>query len=74
MILLKKALKLFISIKHNKNKILIDSIWNVIDIISLFKIIDLINITFLILNVKMADLAIFLISWTKILSYHNFFN
>lgn len=40
----------------------------------MLKTIDLINATFSILNVKFANLAMFLLSWIEILNCYNIFN
>lgn len=58
-ILLKNALTLYMSARHNKNKMLTNTILNIIDSISMFNITDSINIELIIQNVKLADLIIF---------------
>lgn len=49
--------------------------WNVIHpAMSIFKSTDPIDIALLISNIKLADLAVFLFSWTELLSYYNAFS
>lgn len=45
-----------------------------IDFINISRITNLMNEAFLIANIKLADLAPFLSSWTKLSNYYNTFN
>ena len=70
-ILLKNTPSLFISARHSKNRVLTDTIWNVIDPSGISRLTDPINVTLLIPNIKFADPAIFLSSWIVISSCYN---
>lgn len=50
------------SARNNNNKVLTDILQNVIDCIDIFKIIESIDIAFLVLNIKLTNLTIFLLS------------
>ena len=71
LILLKNALSLSILARYSKNGVLTGTIWNVIDPNSISKLIDPIDVILLILNIKLADPAIFLLSWIVISSCYN---
>lgn len=73
-ILLKNAPSLFILARHNRNKVLTGTIWNVTDLIGMSKMTNSINVVFLISNVKLADLAIFLSNCIEVLNSYNAFN
>ncbi len=62
MILLKNVSYLFMSVRQSKNKILTGIISNLINLSNVFKLTDLINTALLILNIKLTNLAIFLLS------------
>lgn len=74
MILLKNALCLSISAKQSKNKVLIKTMWNVIYSSNISKLTDLINVALFISNIKLAELAVFLLSWIEVSSCCNTFN
>ena len=50
------------SAKHSKNGVLTSTIWKVIGPSGMSRLIDLIDAALLILNIKLADLAVFLLS------------
>lgn len=66
--MLKNALNIFISTKYNKNKILTDIILNIIYYSNKTRLVNLINLEFSILNIKLANLAIFLLNKIQILN------
>lgn len=73
-ILLNKALCLSISAKHSKNGMLTRTMWDVINLKGVSRLIDLIDVMFLISNIKFANPAISLSSWTDISSCCSAFN
>lgn len=73
-ILLKSALSLFMSAKHNKNGVMTGTMWNIINSSGISRLTDLIDVVLLISNVKLANLAVFLSSWKRISSYYNALN
>lgn len=60
--MLKNHLYLSILARQSKNKILIRIIWKIIDPNNISKLIDLIDIVLPILNIKLANWAVFLSS------------
>ena len=62
------------SARQTKNGVLTRTIWNVISPSDIFKLTNPINAAFLISNVKLANPAVFLLSWTKVSSCYNAFN
>lgn len=71
---MKNTSSLSISARYIKNEKLTSTMWNIIDPIGVSKIINLIDDLLLIPKVKLADLAILLASWIKVLSCYNIIN
>ena len=73
-ILLKNTPSLLISARHNKNMVLKDTIWNIIDPNNMSKLTDLIDIILPMSYIKFADLTIFLSICTKLFNCCNTFS
>lgn len=73
-ILLKNALYLSISAKQSKNRVLTRTMGNIICLNGMSKLTDPIDAKFSILNVKLANLAVFLLSWIEVSICYNAFN
>lgn len=59
------------SAKYSRNNVLIGTMWNIIGLSSISRLTNLIDTVLLILNLKLADLVMFLLSWTLISSCCN---
>lgn len=73
-ILLKNASSLSISTKLNKNWVLTNTIWNLVNPIGVSRITDLIDIVVSIPNIKLIDGTVFLSSETEVSSYFHVFD
>lgn len=62
------------SVRQNKNEMLTGTMWNIINPNDVSRLTDLINAVLPIPNIKLADPAMFLSSYRKVLRYYNTFN